>query len=118
MARNKVCVLRNPAEIEALSKLHELKHLVLTRVITDAEADIEFKPFVADLPRCEEHIHRTKREANRLERQGTLSFLRGFEDHYAQEQRPFFAATGRRFDPGLLCSTGTFVGRLEMYSHG
>jgi hypothetical protein len=87
MSRNKVCVLRNPAEIEALSKLQDLQHAIRARYITNAEASIEFQPFAANLPRCETHIHRSKREANRLERQGTLNFLPGFEDHYAQEQK-------------------------------
>lgn len=87
MSRNKVCVLRNSAEIKALSELRYLQRLIHDRVITNAEAGIEFQPFVADLPRCEDHHHKTRREANKLERQGTLHFLPGFEEHYAQEQK-------------------------------
>jgi len=117
MARNKVCVLRDLLEIEALSKLQELKHLVLTRVITDAEASIEFQPFAGNLPACEHHIHMTKREANRLERRGTLQFLEGWDEQYAQQQRAA-VGIGRRFYPGLMFSGDRSIGRLEMYSHG
>jgi hypothetical protein len=87
MSRNKVCVLRDPLEIEALSRLEYFKHAILARYITNAEASIEFQPFAGNLPDCDHHIHKTKREANRLERQGCLHFLPGFEDHYAQEQK-------------------------------
>jgi hypothetical protein len=116
MARNKVCVLRDPLEIEALSKLQELKQLVLTRVITDAEAHIEFQPFAGNLPDCNHHIHMTKREANRLERQGTLHFLQGWDEQYAEQHA--LARIYRRFCPSDLFSGDTSIGRLEMYSHG
>lgn len=110
-------MLRNSAEIEALAQLLKLQESVRTKRMTEDEAALAFQPHAANLPDCEHHHHKTKREARRQEKQGTLSFLRGFEDHYAEEQKPV-PATGRRYFPGELFSGDLTVGRLEMYSNG
>ena len=110
-------MLRDAAEIEALRKLQELQRAIRAGKMTEAEADIQFQPFVADLPHCDHHHHKTQREARRRETQGTLAFLPGWDEQYAQEQR---AAVGvyRVFRPSEMFSGDMTIGRLEMYSHG
>lgn len=106
----KVCVLRSMAEVEALAKLVLLKQLVIEHHLTEAEARAELEPL--PLPDCEHHVHMTKREARRQERMGLISFVDGWEEHYAQAER----TGGRRFRPGWVFSGDRTIGRMEMYA--
>jgi hypothetical protein len=89
MSRKKVCLLRVPAEIEALVQLQKLKNQVARGQLTNEQASEQFQPFEAHLPDCNHHIHLTRREVCRRESQGKAHFLPGWGDDYAQEtERP------------------------------
>ena len=106
----KVCLLRRPAEIESLSKLRKLQKQIQAGALTKAEAAEQFK--CAELPDCEHHHHVSIRQAHRLENDGSLYFLPGWGEHYAQMQM----RSGRKFEPGMLVSGDRFIGRIEMYA--
>jgi hypothetical protein len=114
--RNKVCVLRDSAEIEALRKLQALQRAIRAGQMTEAEADIQFQPFVADLPHCDHHIHKTQREARKQETQGTLAFLPGWDEQYAKTTQQWHEYESGRRVCGELLSTGLRIGQLELYA--
>ena len=112
----KICLLRSPAEIDALTHLRELQDQLKACKITEEQAREMFEPHAANMPDCEHHLHLTRREARKRETQGRLQFLPDWDEWYAQETKP--VAIARRFRPADLFSSDLSMGRLEMYSNG
>ena len=97
----KICLLRSPAEIEALSHLRKLQNQIKLGQITEEQARKLFAPHASNMPDCEHHVHLTRREARKRETQGRLHFLAGWDEWYAQDSQPNLEELPRAWMPRM-----------------